>query len=236
MLKLIVFDWDDVFTHGASQGYYACYKAATDFVLPGIDPNTAKIVAKELWGRPARQTIARILGERSELVENAHEQYEKCLFSGTFLDKLSLVSGSVEVLRRIHTRYKIAIATGIHPILLKKHVMPKFNVPEELFCQIASTYDLPDLSRGKPHPDLLESILKVQNVDPNEAVMVGDAEVDIQMARAAGVRPVVVLTGHLDEQQAKALGVKEILPSVAELESVLDEKSSKIGLNPELNS
>ncbi len=98
----------------------------------------------------------------------------------------------------------------------------KFNVPEQLFCQIISTYDLLDQSRGKPYPDLLENILKAQNVNPDEAIMVGDAEGDVRMARAAGVRPIVVLTGHLSEQQAKELGVKDIIPTVADLELLLD--------------
>ncbi|MBI5457257.1 HAD family hydrolase [Candidatus Kaiserbacteria bacterium] len=221
MIKLIVFDWDDVFTRGASEGYYACYKAGTDSVLDGIDPNAARAAAKELWGRPAREVIARILGKRSDLIEQAHEHYEKCLFSELFIGKLSIVPDSIETLHALQSKYKLAIATGIHPVLLKEYVMPKFGVSKELFCQIISTYDLPDLSRGKPYPDLLENILKTQDVRPDEAIMAGDAAGDVKMAQASGVRPVVVLTGHLSEKQAQELGVKDVVPTVADIESVL---------------
>ena len=32
MVRLIIFDWDDVFTLGSRDGYYACYKEVVDSV------------------------------------------------------------------------------------------------------------------------------------------------------------------------------------------------------------
>jgi len=176
----------------------------------------------ELWGRPSRHVFARILENRHDLIEKAYERYEECLFSNTFLDNLSFVSQGNEVLQRLGKKYKLAIASGIHPELLKEYVMPKFNVPKEIFVQIISAYDLPDHSRGKPHPDMIQAILAAQDIKPDEAVMVGDAVGDVRMALSAGVRPIVVLTGQLNRQGAMRLGVKDIIPSVADLESALE--------------
>lgn len=222
MTKLIIFDWDDVFTHGSTEGYYACYKAAVDSVAPGIDLEIIKQAVKDLWGRPAKDVLARILGDKKDLIEQAHEEYERCLFSEVFLSKLSFIEGGLELLHRLANKYELAIATGIHPILLKEYVMPKFNVPKELFRKIISSYDLADQSKGKPYPDLLEIILKDQDISSDEAVMVGDALGDVKMALAARTRPIVVLTGHLTKEQATSLGVKDVIATVTDLESILE--------------
>jgi len=222
MTKLIIFDWDDVFTLGSTRGYCDCYKAGVDSVLPGIEMRAVRKATIELWGRPSRHVFARILENRHDLIEKAYERYEECLFSNTLFLNLSFVSQGNEVLQRLGKKYKLAIASGIHPELLKEYVMPKFNVPKEIFVQIISAYDLPDHSRGKPHPDMIQAILAAQDIKPDEAVMVGDAVGDVRMALSAGVRPIVVLTGQLNRQGAMRLGVKDIIPSVADLESALE--------------
>jgi len=44
-----------------------------------------------------------------------------------------------------------------------------------------------DVTRPKPHPDLLDTLLEVFEMSPVETVMVGDSRTDLQMATAAGV-------------------------------------------------
>ncbi len=39
MKKLIIFDWDDVFTLGSIKGYYASYHAALDAVDVHLTPD-----------------------------------------------------------------------------------------------------------------------------------------------------------------------------------------------------
>jgi len=50
---------------------------------------------------------------------------------------------------------------------------------------------------------------------------VGDAENDVQMARNAGIEPIVVLTGHLNKDKAESLGVENILPDITHLSNIL---------------
>ncbi len=52
-----------------------------------------------------------------------------------------------------------------------------------------------DVAKGKPDPEGLLKCLHKLNISPAEAVYVGDAPIDIQASRAAGVRAVGVLTG-----------------------------------------
>ncbi|HSH55649.1 MAG TPA: HAD family phosphatase [Candidatus Limnocylindrales bacterium] len=222
MIGLIIFDWDDVFTKGSTEGYYKCYHEAVVGVGVELDPEEEKRRIAAKWGASHEEELGEILKERPELVSRASELYEEHLFGNTFVDCLSVVPGSTELLSRLADTYTIALATGVHPRLLKERVMPKFNVPN-VFTQIITAYDLEDPTHAKPHPFIAQKIMKEQGIAAEHAVMVGDAGNDVRMAQAAGIKPIVVLTGHLNREEAEELGVRYIIPDVTHLEEVLSQ-------------
>jgi 3-amino-5-hydroxybenzoic acid synthesis related protein len=66
-----------------------------------------------------------------------------------------------------------------------------------LFEAIVTEQDAP---RPKPHPDPIEAALQRLNVQPAEALMVGDDPVDLAAAAAAGVASVAALWGARDRE------------------------------------
>ena len=48
----------------------------------------------------------------------------------------------------------------------------------------------------KPHPDHLTGAIRAAGGDPRNAVMVGDSDVDIATARAAGIPVIAVTFGY----------------------------------------
>lgn len=56
-----------------------------------------------------------------------------------------------------------------------------------------------DAARPKPYPDTLLMAMHKAGVQPEHCLYVGDAERDIQAARAAGMKSVVAMYGYLDE-------------------------------------
>jgi phosphoglycolate phosphatase len=56
-----------------------------------------------------------------------------------------------------------------------------------------------DAARPKPYPDTLLLAMKQADTEPACCLYVGDAERDIQAARAAGIASVIALYGYLDE-------------------------------------
>ena len=220
MLKLIVFDWDDVFTAGSTEAYHTCYiQAAKDSGATVADSTITKVV-DELWGRPYKNVIREFLKAEPELLTAVTEKYEAYIQTDLFLDKLSIVDGSLDMLVRLEKVYTLAIVSGIDHSLLTDRVFPKFNVPD-VFKKIITNSDLADRSRGKPNPDMLNTVLEFLNIKPEESVLVGDAPNDMKMAMAAGVTPIAVLTGQLDIREAQDLQVPYILNSVSELEPLL---------------
>jgi D-glycero-D-manno-heptose 1,7-bisphosphate phosphatase len=71
----------------------------------------------------------------------------------------------------------------------------------------------------KPKPGMLLALMDELAVTPEQTLYVGDRVQDVEAALAAGVRPVLVRTGHGAEAEAqgRALGVTCVADDLAEL-------------------
>lgn len=222
MIKLVIFDWDDVIVLGSKKGYYDCYRETIDNLGIRIPEEELDKRIKSKWGKPFRIELSEILKENPELLDKACDIFYKNKFeANTFLDALSEVKGVNEMLTKLNGKYRLAVATGNQRGMVKK-IMAKFDIPN-VFSQIVTSHDDIPPEKTKPHPFMLQVILKKQNIKNTEAVYIGDAETDVLMANNAGVTPIVVLTGQLSKEQAESLGVKHIIPDVTEIEEVLKE-------------
>ncbi len=220
MIKLIIFDWDDVFTAGSKEGYFACYREALNAVGIILSEEEFRKRILQRWGQSPRREMENVLCEHPHHIEEALKVYNKALFGDTFFHKIRLMHGSNELLLRLKEKYILALATGIHPENLKR-MIETYAVPE-VFAEIIFSSELPDPSYAKPDKFMIEEILKRGKVDVGYAMMVGDAANDMLMAKNAGVMPVAVLSGHLNRKEAEELGVKYILEDVTEVEKVLE--------------
>jgi phosphoglycolate phosphatase len=222
MIKLIIFDWDDVFTLGAKEGYYACYRKAINSVGVFLSPEeeSKRILAK--WGKSFREEIKELLKENLEFVNEACEIFEKEYWGNTFVDALTVIDGTNEMLLRLKEKYVLAVATGNHHKMLKERIIPHFYIPD-VFAQIISSHEIDDQEKTKPHPYMLETIMKQQNISAEETAYVGDAKTDVQMAFSARVTPIVVLSGHLNRAEAEKLGATHIIDNVTLIEKTLSQ-------------
>jgi len=220
MVKLIIFDWDDVFTKGSTEGYFACYHGGMEEVNILLEPEEEKRRIKSKWGKTIPEEFEELLKEHPELVNKAVKKFNQLMLGETFVNQLSIVDGSQELISHLAEKYKLAIASGVNPKVLKEKIFPKFSIPDK-FSAIITVYDLEDPSQAKPNPYMPNEIMKRLGITPSEAILVGDAKNDVLMAKNAGIEPVVVLTGHLNREQAEELNVKYIIENVTKLEEVL---------------
>lgn len=221
MIKLIIFDWDDVFSLGSKEGYFKCYQAVLDESGVHLDPEEKKKRIMAHWGQSYHKTIQELLREKPELIEKGYEIYRSNLFGNTFVDCLHLLPEARELLLDLHNKYTLAIASGVHPKLLKERIFSKFNIPD-VFTEIITGHDLEDSTKSKPHPFIAQEIMRRTKMSKEETVMVGDAKNDVLMAQRAEITPIVVLTGHLSREDAQALGVNHIIKDVTRIEDVLN--------------
>jgi phosphoglycolate phosphatase-like HAD superfamily hydrolase len=223
VIKLIIFDWDDVFTLGSKEGYIKCLHDTLVELGVYLDPAEEHRRILDTWPLPHRDQLVELMRERPELLEPAVDLYEVKFFGNTFVGLLRYLLGANKLLARLKAEgYIMAVATGAHPILMRERILPRFKVPP-VFSQMIYGYDLTELAQQKPHPYMLTTIMNELHARPDETIFVGDAKQDVQMARNAGVKPVVVLTGQLNRLQAAKMGVTHVIPDVLALPAVLDE-------------
>lgn len=79
-----------------------------------------------------------------------------------------------------------------------------------------------DDAPSKPHPQMVLNCLAVAGVDAGAAVMIGDTEFDMAMARAAGCRRIGVAWGYHSVARLREGGAEQIIESFDELEDALD--------------
>ena len=153
MIKLVIFDWDDVFTKDSIKGYYLCYHKALQDIGVTLPKDEEDQLIKDKWGSGYHAQLEYILEKKgcSELLDKALERYREHFFGGVFMDCLGITPGSQDFLRDIAQRYKLTVATGGHPTILKEQFMPKFEIPD-VFEHILTIYDIDDLAHAKPHP------------------------------------------------------------------------------------
>ena len=111
----------------------------------------------------------------------AAQDYQRHLDNAAFLALIRPEPHVREVLARLRPAYRTAIATNrgksLAPVLRTLGL-------DGLFDLTVSCYDV---SRPKPHPECLQKILSHFGLRPDEALYVGDSEVDRLVAQEAGV-------------------------------------------------
>ena len=72
-----------------------------------------------------------------------------------------------------------------------------------------------DTTRGKPDPDVFLQGAARLGIEPQRCVVLEDAPVGIQAARAAGMRAVAVtFVGHHPEEKLRSAGADLVVPSL----------------------
>ncbi len=83
------------------------------------------------------------------------------------------------------------------------------------------TYQTSDVSRGKPHPDMLLSAMDETGADKSATAMIGDTTFDILMARNAGTYAIGVDWGYHPTEELWAAGAHVVISDFGDLASTL---------------
>lgn len=135
-----------------------------------------------------------------------------------------LFPGVPEVLQELRDQgYWLAVATGKSRRGLDQAMHQSGLAGAFLTTRCA------DEAPSKPHPQMVLEILDELGVAPQEAVMIGDTEYDVQMAIAAGVLPVAVGYGVHGCERLQALGPAVCLDTIEQLPRWLRQAATPLG-------
>ncbi|MFH1103097.1 MAG: HAD family hydrolase [Pseudomonadota bacterium] len=174
-IHVIAFDCDGVL--------FDTHKANTDFynqILNHIGkPNLTADQFSYVHMHTVDESLALLFPDEKDR-SDAHA-FRKTMDYFPFIRKMEIEPYLKPLLKRIRPRYKTAIATNRSDTMdavIREHGLNGY------FDIVVSARDVP---KPKPHPDPLLKILHHFQVGPDQALYVGDSEVDEQAARGAGV-------------------------------------------------
>jgi HAD superfamily hydrolase (TIGR01509 family) len=131
-------------------------------------------------------------------------------------DETEAIPGSIELLHELATKgLRLGIATSSGRAL---PFLDQWGV-RHLFHGIVGREDV---ESRKPHPEPVLKCLGHLQLDPHEAVYIGDSPIDIRAGKAAGLYTIGVLTGTSPHEVLLLESPDHILTSVAELRPFLD--------------
>lgn len=130
------------------------------------------------------------------------------------------MAGALEVLEKVKSLgLKRVIVTGSGQLSLFEKIETHFP---DFFDKdlMVTAYDV---KFGKPHPEPYLMGLKKAGIKPEEAIVVENAPLGVESARAAGIFTIAVNTGPLADEVLWNAGANIVLPSMQELSKRLDE-------------
>lgn len=127
-----------------------------------------------------------------------------------------LLPAARSVLRELQRKFLIGIVSSGSGWRVRRQIR-EFNLNRYISVCVCSE----DASKRKPHPAPLKVALRKLGLSPREALYVGDAPEDIEMARRAGVIPIGVLGPFPTEKRLRAAKPDLILKSVRDLPKYL---------------
>ncbi|WP_355662245.1 HAD family hydrolase [Halomonas salifodinae] len=193
--RLIIFDWDGTLMDSESRIVGCMQAAARD---AGWGELSAESV-RDIIGLGLPEAIARMCpGIAADQAERLRERYTHH-FVAADQAPMAFFPGVEEGIARLRGRaeQRLAVATGKSRRGLNRVFAA--NGSGAWFHASRTA----DETRSKPHPQMLEELLAELVVPVEEALMVGDTEYDLEMARALGMDRVAVTYGvHAPERLA----------------------------------
>jgi HAD superfamily hydrolase (TIGR01509 family) len=174
-IKAVIYDFDGVIVDSceANKAYYN--RLLRHFGLPPVQPEQMEVIQT----RTSQEAIASLFAD--PILAKAARALEQKMDNDEIIPLIKPEPYVRETLASLKNRYRTAIATNRGKSL---SLVLQFHDLEQYFDLTISSSQV---QHPKPHPECLEIILQTFSLAPNQALYIGDAEVDARLATAAGV-------------------------------------------------
>jgi phosphoglycolate phosphatase len=204
--ELLVFDWDGTLMDSEAHIVTSMQRAMMDAQLPEM----AREKIRDIIGLGLREAIHRLLpNESDELHLRLVDRYRYHFFAD---DPCEPFEGAESVLRQLSAQgYLMAVATGKGRHGLDRVL--KSTGFGEYFIETRCA----DETCSKPDPQMLQEIMTVTGVNPDQTLMIGDTEYDLEMANAARTASLGVDYGVHSRERLLSCAPLGCLSSISEL-------------------
>jgi len=205
-IKLIIFDLD-----GTLIDAYAAIASSFNYVMRRLALETQSI-----------STVRRLVGwgdlnllkpyvKRAELKHalNLYRKHHKY----SLLKHSCLYAQALSLLRRLKKKgYKLAVASN-RPSKFSRILLRHLNIG--IFFNYVLCAD--QVRYGKPHPEMLNKIVKRFAFEKSQVVYIGDMVIDAQAGRRAKIKTVIVTSGSSSRRDIKNEKPFKIISAISRL-------------------
>jgi len=212
MVKLVIFDWDGTLFDSIDTICQSMLHAAQ---LANA-PQRNKEDVKNIIGLSLDKAVQVIWPELSKNEQDGIIEHYKKTYVAKDQTPPSAYLGVIETLHKLKkSGIKMAVATGKSRRGLERAMC--LTGTKDYFVSTRCA----DETLSKPHPLMLEHILAELNLSPEQAVMVGDTEYDLNMATNAGMKSIGVTYGAHTEIRLKTCQPHALINNFNELTNIL---------------
>ncbi|MDP3517384.1 MAG: HAD-IA family hydrolase [Pseudohongiella sp.] len=190
-IKAAIFDWDGTVVDSVEHITDCLHHAAASTGFPTLE----RAAYRNIIGLGIVEALRRLYPGLTDLDTVRMREAYSSHFMATSASNQRIFPGMTDILRELHaTDRRCAVATGksrrgLDQALTSSQLAPWFHITR---CA--------DETRSKPDPRMLIEILEHLELEPADAVMIGDTSYDLQMAQAIGMPSIGVRWGvHGDE-------------------------------------
>ncbi len=175
-VKVVAFDCDGVLfdTEKSNRAYYNALLSHLGY------PDLTAEQFNYVHMHTVDESLAYLFRDQESLAQAY--AYRKTLDYSEFIKLMAVEPNLIRLLRKIRPQIKTAIATNRTDTV--NGLLDEFGLGEFFDLVVSSS----DVNLPKPHPDSLLKILQYFHIQPDEAIYVGDSNVDELAADSAGVQ------------------------------------------------
>lgn len=208
-LRLVIFDWDGTLMDSAGQIVRSLIWAAAQHGL-ALTPHAAA----NIIGLGLPEAMAALFPEHPALQPQIQADYSRHYVAHSAGQQL--FAGAVPLLDALQAAgLDLAVATGKSRVGLDRVLAQSGQTSRFAITRCASE------TRSKPDPQMLQEILQAMDLQPDQAVMIGDTTYDLDMAHRIGMPRIGVTYGVHRAVDLQEFNPVALVDDVAGLQALL---------------
>lgn len=217
MVSLILFDCDGTLVDSQ---HVIIETMNRTFRAQGLAPPKAE-ATRSIVGLSLEVAMATLAPERDDddhrrLAEVYKEQFATLRLADDFSEPM--FEGAVTVLDQLKAmNIQLGVATG-KSLRGLRLVLDHHGIRDQF-----TTLQTADFHPSKPHPSMVEKALEETGAVADATWMLGDTSFDMEMAVAAGVRPIGVTWGYHPDTSLREAGAEIVLDRFEQLLDLVNE-------------
>ncbi|CYU61641.1 TPA: HAD family hydrolase [Streptococcus suis] len=212
MYQTILFDLDGTLTD-SGQGILNSVAYALEKM--GIEePDTANL--NRFIGPPLYESFSRFYQLSPEDTQSAVDAF-RVYFKEKGMFENQLYPGIIPLLEELRTAGKTLVIATSKPEIFAKQILEHFGIAHYFDVIAGASLDSSRISKA----DVIGYAINQLEAFPNNAVMIGDREHDIEGARMHQLPAIGVLYGYGNKQEFEKAGATMIVETVQDLKRVL---------------